>query len=84
MSRSSSQAMASLRGRLQGLCGDMNGETLFEFRGPGRCVLSSGELMASQYATSSRCQAHRHLPPAAALDAGCPRQEGAPTVIHLR
>lgn len=76
--------MASLRGRLQGLCGDMNGETLFEFRGPGRCVLASGELMAGQYATSSQC---RHLPPAAAaaaaLDAGCPRQEGAPTVIHL-
>ena len=39
---------------MQGLCGDMNGERLFEFRGPRRCVLPSGSLMTAQYQTSDR------------------------------
>lgn len=50
----STQARESLGGQVQGLCGDMNGERLFEFRGPRRCVLSSGSLMAAQYQTSDR------------------------------
>ncbi len=48
----SQKARESLGGQLQGLCGDMNGERLFEFRGPRRCVLSSGSLMTAQYQTS--------------------------------
>lgn len=50
----SQKGRESLGGQLQGLCGDMNGERLFEFRGPRRCVLSSGSLMTAQYQTSDR------------------------------
>ena len=82
---------------MQGLCGDMNGERLFEFRGPRRCVLSSGSLMAAQYQTSDRphCSLandvdHQQQSPASDdripphhFDYNCPRQEGSPTVIKM-
>ena len=93
------QAKESLGGQLQGLCGDMNGERLFEFRGPRRCVLSSGSLMAAQYQTSDRphCFAStsldtkniQHKGQSFALDDpnynlnNCPRQEGSPTIIKM-
>lgn len=81
---------------MQGLCGDMNGERLFEFRGPRRCVLSSGSLMAAQYQTSDRphCSVshaqQKHLTFESPYGRNalhnlndCPRQEGAPTVIKM-
>lgn len=46
------QAGRRLRGKVQGLCGDLNEESIFEFRGPRRCILSSGSVMAASYQTS--------------------------------
>lgn len=92
------QARESLGGQMQGLCGDMNGERLFEFRGPRRCVLSSGSLMTAQYQTSDRPHCSTATPHAQQKlltlqspngriplhnSNDCPRQEGAPTVIKM-
>ncbi|XP_045027440.1 uncharacterized protein LOC116919379 [Daphnia magna] len=92
------KARESLGGQMQGLCGDMNGERLFEFRGPRRCVLSSGSLMTAQYQTSDRPHCSTATPHAQQKlltlqspngriplhnSNDCPRQEGAPTVIKM-
>ena len=37
------------QGKMIGLCGNMDGETVSELRDPKRCILSSGALMASSY-----------------------------------
>ncbi len=38
-----------LRGRICGLCGDFDQEMVGEWKTPGRCAVSSGELMASSF-----------------------------------
>ncbi|KAK2723836.1 uncharacterized protein LOC136033813 [Artemia franciscana] len=43
------KSSAKNRGRLCGLCGDMNFEQSMEFFDPKRCALSSGALMATSY-----------------------------------
>lgn len=88
------KAREELGGKLQGLCGDMNGERLFEFRSPRRCVLPSGELMAAQYqtqctedvkdepASSIRHPKSLYRNSKATTNNSCPKQEGTPTSLR--
>lgn len=43
------QAPRSFQGKMIGLCGNMDGETVCELRDPQRCILSSGAVMAASY-----------------------------------
>lgn len=43
------QAPRSFQGKMIGLCGNMDGETVSELRDPQRCILSSGAVMAASY-----------------------------------
>ena len=43
------KAPRSFQGKMIGLCGNMDGETVSELRDPQRCILSSGAVMASSY-----------------------------------
>ncbi|KAI9559672.1 hypothetical protein GHT06_013677 [Daphnia sinensis] len=43
------KAPRSFQGKMIGLCGNMDGETVSELRDPQRCTLSSGILMAASY-----------------------------------
>lgn len=43
------KAPRSFQGKMIGLCGNMDGETVSELRDPQRCILSSGAVMAASY-----------------------------------
>jgi len=43
------KAPRSFQGRLIGLCGNMDGETVSELRDPRQCILTSGPIMAASY-----------------------------------
>ena len=42
-----------MQGRLIGLCGNMDGETVSELRDPSHCILTSGQIMAASYLLSN-------------------------------
>lgn len=50
------QAPRSFQGKMIGLCGNMDGETVSELRDSQRCILSSGALMAASYQLNENLQ----------------------------
>ena len=73
---------------MQGICGNMDGEKLFEFSDHRRCVYWAGHLMAASYQTSHHCPSQaRQLISSHLFEQEdinyCPRSEGKPTILKI-